>query len=147
MTDEKRMTGQPPKLYPYGYTPFSAWRSAWVQYDMPFRYPLAYAMHQTPESELEIVEAYREQLECERLELDEDIKDVEDRIEELKKLIDEGATAASPRLGTTPFWAPTPYWPAPTPEQERKMLEQQSETLEWHIEAIKRRLKELDGGN
>ena len=147
MSTQKRTIRQPPRWYPYGYPPMAVWRSPWAGYEAPFGYPLAYTMNQTPESELEMLESYREQLDDERKALGGEIEGVEDRIEELKKIIEEGTpTTASSRLRAMPFWVPGPYGPAPTPEQERRMLEQQADALGQHIEAIKKRLDELGGG-
>jgi len=146
MSSTRRTRRYPAPGYPYGYPPVML-PPPWTGYSMPYGYPPAYPMAQTPEAELDMLESYREQLEGEREAISREIEGIEAKIEELKKLIEEGApTAAPPQFGPMPFWGPASYGPAPTPEQERQMLEQQAEALENQIEAIKKRLEELRGG-
>jgi hypothetical protein len=86
-----------------------------------------------------VLDSYVEQLKDEQ-------EAVNKRIEELKKMIEEGAqTGVAPPTGPMPFWGPMPYG-MPTPEQERTMLEQQAKALEGQIEAISKRLEELRKG-
>lgn len=87
-----------------------------------------------------MLDSYMEQLKDEQ-------ETVNKRIEELKKLIEEGAqTGMAPAAGPMPFWGPMPYG-MPTPEQERTMLEQHAKALEVQIEAIRKRLEELRKGD
>jgi hypothetical protein len=136
----------PASGYPYGYR-YMMWPPPWAGYSMPYGYPPAYPMPQTPEAELEMLESYMKQLEGEREAISGEIEGIEARIEELNNIMEEGApTDAQPRFGPTPFWGPAPYGPAYSPGQERRMLEQQADALERQIEGIKKRLEGLSGG-
>lgn len=116
-------------------------------YSMPYGYPPAYLGAQTPETEIEMLEHYMKQLQGERESINQELEDIESRIEELKKVIEGGEPpSAAPQLGPLPYWGQTPYYPAPEPEYERQMLEQQAKAMESQIESIKKRLKELQGG-
>lgn len=53
----------------------------------------------------------------------------------------EGEPVSPPFIGVTPFWGP-----APTPEQEKQFLEEQIKALETQIDATRKRLEELKGG-
>ena len=104
-------------------------------------------MPQTPEAELEMLESYMKQLEGEREAISREIEWIEARIEELNKIIEEGApTDAQPQFGPQFLWGPVPYGPAYSPGQERRMLEQQEDALERQIMDIKKRLEGLSGG-
>jgi polyhydroxyalkanoate synthesis regulator phasin len=59
-------------------------------------------------------------------------------IEELKKQVKEEAT-----LETRPRWSPTQIHTY-TPEEERLQLKRDRKALEAHIEAINKRLRELE---
>jgi hypothetical protein len=87
-----------------------------------------------------MLDSYTEQIKGEQ-------ESISRRIEELKKMIEEGT---SPRVtspaGQMPFWGQMPYGPAPTPEQEKQMLEQQAEWLKRQIDDINKRLEELRSG-
>ena len=64
-------------------------------------------------------------------------------IEEMKKHIAEGTTPTlGPRAMPTPYGIP-PYM-APSPDQEKEILEQQRNLISTQIEAIKKRLEELE---
>jgi prefoldin subunit 5 len=66
-------------------------------------------------------------------------------IEEMKKHIAEGTTPAIwPRSTAAPYGMP-PYI-APSPEQEKEFLEQQRNIISTQIEAIKKRLEDLEKG-
>lgn len=113
-------------------------RSYWVQQPLVYGYgyPYIYPKEPTPDAELEMLESYLTQLEDAR-------ETVNKRIEELKKMIEEGAKKGTTQItGLIPFWGLHPYG-ALTPEQERMIREQQAKALEDQIDAIKKRLEEL----
>jgi hypothetical protein len=93
-------------------------------------------------------------MEGEREAISKEIDDISARIEELKKMVDEGSTQQpAPPTGQAPYWGPGQFGPTPgpypltpAPEQERQMLEQQAKAMESQIEAIRKRLDELGGG-
>jgi len=51
-----------------------------------------------------------------------------------------------PAWGTPPAWAYGPYAAAPAPEQETDLLKSQAEWLNQQLEAISRRIEELEAG-
>ena len=118
----------------------------------PYWYPLHQPL-QTTEAEMEMLEQIKGQLEGEREAIGKEIEGIKARIEDLKKMIEEGTPQQpSPPIGQMPFWGLghygymlAPYLPMLTPEQEKKMLEQRASALEGHIEAIRKRLDELGG--
>ena len=136
---------------PYGFPPrtgASPW--LWPPY---YGYP-PYWPAQTPEAEIEMLEQIREQREGEREAISKEIEDINARIEELKKILEEGPpqqpaspTGQMPYLGTGRYMSmPAPYPFIPTPEQEKQMLDQQAKAIEGQIEAIRKSLDELRGG-
>jgi len=130
----------PPTGYPYGYPPMMGPYPG-VGYPSPYGYPSAYPGAQTPEAELQMLESYMEQLKYEREAIDREIAQTETRIEEIRKMIEE--RGPSPTAPPMPYWGAAPYGVMPPPEQERQMLEQQTNALESQIEAIKKRLDDL----
>jgi hypothetical protein len=92
---------------------------------------LSYQPTLDPNAELERLEAEKEAL----------IRD----IEEMKKHIAEGTTPTIwPRSMSTPYGI-MPYI-APSPEHEKEFLERQRNLISNQIEAIKKRLEELEKG-
>ncbi|MGQ9680494.1 MAG: DUF5320 domain-containing protein [Candidatus Bathyarchaeia archaeon] len=113
-----------------------------AQYPLGYGYAYTppYQVAPTPDAELEMLDSYFEQLK-------EEQERVSKRIEDLKKMLEEGAqTGTSTTAGPIPYWGLMPYG-MPTPEQERAMLEQQAKALEDHIDAVKKRLEELRKGD
>jgi len=130
----------------YGYR-YAMWPPGWAWRTPPYWYPLAYPAAQTVEAELNLLESYRGQLEGEREAISIEVEGIETRIEELKRLIEEGDAASAPtRLPPTPFWGPAFYGPATAPQQERQTLERRAEAIERQMEDIRNRLEELEGG-
>jgi len=109
-------------------------RAYGTQYPLGYGNPPTYPSALTPDAELEMLDTYVEQLRGEQ-------EMVNKRMEEMKKLIEEGA-----QTGVAPPTGPMPYG-MPTPEQEKTMLEQQAKELEGHIDAIKKRLDDLRKGD
>jgi hypothetical protein len=99
------------------------------------------------EWEIKLLESYREELECYKDEVSQEIYDVDTRMEELVKLIENGEEMASPVAGTSEWWPPHPFRSALSREGEISMLESLSSNLESQLEAVKNRLSELGGGN
>ena len=103
---------------------------------------------------MEMLEQIRVQMEGEREAISKEIEEINARIGELKKMIEDGSPQQpAPPTGQTPYWGsgqygpmPALYPPMPTPEQEKQMLEQQVRAMEYQIEAIRKRLDELGGG-
>jgi len=116
--------------------PYARYYSARYPYGYGYWYPPTYPAAPTPDAELNMLSSYLEQLKDEQ-------ESVNKRIEELKKMIEEGArTGTSPTTVSIPFWGPMQYG-IQTPEQEKTMLEQHAKALEDQIEAVKKRLEEL----
>jgi chaperonin cofactor prefoldin len=128
--------------YPHGY---GMWPPAWPVYAAPYGYPPAYPVAKTVEAELNMLGSYKEQLEAEREAINDEIDGIEARIDELHSLIEEGEPMSAARYTSTPFWGPAFYGPA-TPQLERQTLERRAEVLKQHIEDIRKRLEELQGG-
>lgn len=91
----------------------------------------------SPEEELAELEGYKKDLEAEQSYLNQELSEVEERIKELKSLI-ESAPQAPPSVVP-----PTPFPPMAPPAQEKQMLEQQVKYLEAQMDAIRKRLAEL----
>lgn len=123
--------------YPY-YPP-------WPSMSQPYTYGYP-PMMPTAEEELRMLEAYRSMLKAQREALERELETIDERINELRGMLEEGAP--TPPQPLYPTWGPPPFFwmPPPTPELEREMLERQAEALERQIEDIKRRLKELRKG-
>jgi hypothetical protein len=118
-----------------GYSPYACARFPWLPRrwwaDPSHRYNWPYPPTPDPNAELERLEAEKEAL----------MRD----IEEMKKHIAEGTTPSIwPRPMATPYGIP-PYM-APSPEQEKELLEQQRNYISTQIEVIKKRLEELEKG-
>ena len=89
-----------------------------------------------------MLQALKEELECEREEINQEIECIEERLEELAKNI-EGEPSITHFTPTVSPWVPAPYAPPLSEEQEKEMLKTMAESLERQIEAAKKRLTEL----
>jgi len=66
---------------------------------------------------------------------------LEGNIEEMKRHVEEGTTPATWPTQPFPYYGTGAY--APSPEQEKKILEEQLTTISSEMEAIKKRLEEI----
>ena len=89
-----------------------------------------------------MLQSIKEELECERESINQEIERIEERLEELAKNI-EGEPSITRFTSTVSPWVPVPYAPALSKEQEREMLESRAESLERQLAAAKNRLTEL----
>jgi hypothetical protein len=114
-----------------GYRPYTYARFPWLRWwaTPGFRYSWPYPPAPDPELELSRLEAEKEVLLRE--------------IEEMKKHVAEGTTPAVwPRTTATAYGVPQII--APTPFDEKELLEQQSSFLSSQIETVRKRLEELE---
>jgi len=122
---------------PYGYgdsSPYTCarfpWLPRWWWANPSYQYTGPNPPTLDPSAELERLKAEKDALIGE--------------IEEMKRHVEAGTTPTSfPLRGTTPYGFP-PYGVAP--EGERQFLEQQRDAIASGMEAIKKRLEELEKG-
>jgi len=123
----------------YGYygstSPYSCARFPWLprwwwadpKYGSSVPYP------PTPDTGTEL-----ERLQADRVAL-------ERNIEEMKKHVEEGTTPTTWPTQPLPYYGTGAY--APSPEQEKKILEEQMTAISSQMEAIKKRLEEIKVGD
>jgi len=70
---------------------------------------------------------------------------LETSIEEMKRHVEEGTTPTTWPTQPLPYYGTGAY--APSPEQEKKLLEEQKEMMASQMEAIKKRLEEIKVGD
>ena len=116
----------------YGYTrPYNCARFPWLprwwwadpKYGSSWPYP------PTADTSAEL-----DRLQAERIALEKDI-------EEMKRHVEEGTMPATWPTQPLPYYGTEAY--APSPEQEKKLLEEQMTAISSQKEAIKKRLKEI----
>lgn len=116
--------------------PYSAlWSRSWWNYPIYSSPPL--------ETEIKMLESYREELEYEKEEINQEIEDVDARIDELAKLMEEGEDLTSPFFRASTLWSPYPPGTAVTREKELSTLENIEQGLVLQLEIVKKRLTEL----
>jgi len=116
----------------YGYSsPYSCvrfpWLPRWWWADPKYGSSLPYPP--TPDTSAEL-----DRLQAERMAL-------ERNIEEMKRHVEEGTKPATWPTQPLPYYGTGAY--APSPEQEKKLLEEQNEMIASQMEAIKKRLEEI----
>lgn len=77
--------------------------------------------------------------------LQEERAALEKSIEEMKRHVEEGTTPATWPAHPLPYYGAGAY--APSPEQEKKLLEEQMTAISSQMEAIKKRLEEIKEGD
>jgi len=70
---------------------------------------------------------------------------LERNIEEMRKHVEEGTTPTTWPTQPLPYYGTGAY--APSPEQEKKILEEQMTAISSQMEAIKKRLEEIKVGD
>ncbi len=93
---------------------------------------------------MEALEAYKKELEAERGGLDGEIKEVEERIKELKKLIEQSGTEYPGYPPVSPWGPPNTIPPTMTQEEEEKFLDERRSLMEGQIKALQKELKRLE---
>jgi hypothetical protein len=120
----------------YGYTrPYSCARFPWLprwwwadpKYGSSWPYP------PTPDTSAEL-----DRLQTERAALERNIED-------MRRHVEEGTMPATWSTQPFPYYGAGAY--APSPEQEKKLLEEQMTAISSQMEAIKKRLEEIKEGD
>jgi len=116
-------------------SPYSCARFPWLPrwwWDDP-KYGSSWPYPPTPNTGAEL-----DRLQTERMALEKDI-------EAMRRHVEEGTTPATWPTQPLPYYGTGAY--APSPEQEKELLEGQMTAIASQMEAIKKRLEEIKEGN
>ncbi len=116
-------------------SPYNCARFPWLPrwwWDDP-KYGSSWSYPPTPDTNAEL-----DRLQAERMALEKDI-------EEMKRHVEEGTMPSTWPTQPLPYYGTGAY--ASSPEQEKKLLEEQMTAISSQSEAIKKRLEELKEGN